>query len=77
MGRDKMCIRDRLCTSSLRAIDVMVFTIAQEYSVAIQVSMLWASMAFIATVFKKVDLPEALEPVSKTPPSAAMLLRCV
>ena len=39
---------------------------------AIQVSIVWARIALTATVFKNVDFPEALEPVSRTPRSAVM-----
>ena len=37
-----------------------------------QVSMVCARMALTATVFKNVDLPEAFDPVSRTPRSAVM-----
>ena len=34
---------------------------------AMQVYTVWARMALTATVFKKVDFPDALEPVRSTP----------
>ena len=41
---------------------------------AVQVWIVCARMPLIATFLRKVDLPEALEPVISVPPSAVMLL---
>ena len=53
--------------------EVITFRNGARQEVAVQVWIVCARMLLIATFFRNVDLPEALEPVTRVPPVAMIL----